>query len=82
MKWRSLRLRLIAGGGVAILLALTAAGGGLVYLFERHVTRTIGEELAADLKQLIAGIDLDAGGQLTLTRPPLDPRFAEPLSGL
>jgi signal transduction histidine kinase len=82
MRWRSLRLRLIAGGVVAILLALTAAGGGLVYLFERHVTRTIGDELNVYLKQLIAGIDIDADGQLVLTRPPVDPRFAEPLSGL
>jgi hypothetical protein len=58
------------------------AGGGLVFLFERHVTRTIGEELNVYLKQLIAGIDVSANGQLTVTRPPADPRFAEPLSGL
>jgi signal transduction histidine kinase len=79
---RSLRLRLIAGGIVAILLALTVAGAGLVLLFERHVTRTLGEDLNIYLKHLIAGIDVDAQGQLLVTRPPADPRFFDPLSGL
>jgi signal transduction histidine kinase len=82
MRSRSLRLRLVAGGIATILLALTVAGVGLVFLFERHVTRTIGEELNVHLKQLIAGIDVNADGQLAVTRPPADPRFAEPLSGL
>lgn len=82
MKARSLRLRLIVGGIVAILIALTVAGAGLVFLFERHVTRTIGDDLNVYLKQLIAGIDVDAQGRLVVTRPPADPRFAEPLSGL
>jgi signal transduction histidine kinase len=82
MRPRSLRLRLIAGGIVAILVALTVAGGGLVLLFERHVTRTVGDELNVHLKQLIAGIDMDAQGQLVLMRPPADSRFSDPLSGL
>jgi signal transduction histidine kinase len=82
MRWRSLRLRLIGGGIVTILLALTAAGSGLVVLFERHVARTIGEDLGVHLKQLIAGIDVDTGGRLAVTRPPADPRFSDPLSGL
>jgi signal transduction histidine kinase len=82
MKWRSLRLRLIAGGIVAILIALTVAGAGLVFLFKRHVTRTIGDDLNVYLNQLIAGIDVDAQGKLVVVRPPSDPRFAEPLSGL
>jgi len=82
MSARSLRLRLIAGGIVAILIALTVAGAGLVVLFERHVTRTIGDDLNVYLKQLIAGVDVDAQGKLVVMRPPSDPRFAEPLSGL
>ncbi|MEJ2435225.1 MAG: HAMP domain-containing sensor histidine kinase, partial [Pseudolabrys sp.] len=82
MKARSLRLRLIAGGVVAILIALTVAGAGLVFLFKRHVIRTIGDDLNAYLNQLIAGIDVDTQGRLVVTRPPADPRFAEPLSGL
>jgi signal transduction histidine kinase len=82
MKWSSLRLRLIVGGVAAIAVALLVAGIGLTVLFERHVARTIAEDLDVHLKQLIAGIDVDANGQLTVTRPPVDPRFANPLSGL
>ena len=82
MRWGSLRLRLVAGGVVAILVALTIAGAALILLFERHVTRTIAGDLDVHLKQLVAGIDLDQSGNLVVTRPPTDPRFAEPLSGL
>jgi signal transduction histidine kinase len=78
----SLRLRLIVGGVLAILIALTVSGVGLVVLFERHATRTIGDDLSVYLNQLVAGIDVDAQGGLAVTREPTDPRFAEPLSGL
>ncbi len=82
MKWRSLRLRLIAGGAAAILIALSVAGVGLTILFERHVARTIADDLDVHLKQLLAGIDVDPQGRLVVARPPADPRFADPLSGL
>ena len=51
-------------------------------VFERHVARTLAEDLDVHLKQLLAGIDVDAQGNLVLTQPPTDPRFADPLSGL
>ena len=79
MSWGSLRLRLVAGGLVAILIALTIAGAGLTLLFERHVARTIGDDLDVYLKQLVAGIDADAQGRLVVGRPPADPRFDDPL---
>jgi signal transduction histidine kinase len=82
MSWGSLRLRLVAGGIVAILIALTIAGVGLTVLFERHISRTMADDLDVHLKQLIAGIDVDAEGRLVVARPPADPRFADPLSGL
>jgi signal transduction histidine kinase len=82
MSWGSLRLRLVAGGIVAILVALTIAGAGLTLLFERHVTRTMADDLDIHLRQLLAGIDIDSEGNLLMSRPPADPRFAEPLSGL
>lgn len=82
MTWGSLRLRLVAGGIVAILVALTVAGGGLVLLFERHVTRTMAEDLDVHLKQMLASIDVDPQGNLVMARLPADPRFADPLSGL
>ncbi|KPF96547.1 histidine kinase [Rhodopseudomonas sp. AAP120] len=82
MTRHSLRLRLIAGGAAAILIALSVAGMGLTILFERHVTRTIADDLEVSLKQLLAGLEVDADGHLLLARPPTDPRFSEPLSGL
>jgi len=82
MRLGSLRLRLVAGGMIAILVALTIAGAGLVLLFERHVTRTLAADLDLHLKQLLAGIDIDPQGNLVVTQPPADPRFADPLSGL
>ena len=82
MNGSSLRLRLVAGGIIAILLALAVAGAGLAVLFERHVARTIAADLDVHLRQLLAGIDIGPEGRLVLTRTPADPRFAEPLSGL
>ena len=82
MRLGSLRLRLVAGGIIAILVALTIAGAGLILLFERHVTRTMADDLDVQLKQLLAGVDIDQEGNLVMTRPPADPRFADPLSGL
>jgi signal transduction histidine kinase len=82
MSWDSLRLRLIVGGVAAIVAALAIAGTGLTVLFERHVTRTIADDLEVHLRQLIAGIDVDAESRLVVIRPPADPRFTDPLSGL
>lgn len=82
MRLGSLRFRLVAGGIVAILIALTIAGAGLILLFERHVTRTIADDLDVHINQLLAGIDVDPQNNLVATRPPVDPRFADPLSGL
>lgn len=82
MNRHSLRLRLVVGGIVAILIALVIAGGALIVVFERHVSRTLAQDLDVHLKQLLAGIDVDAQGKLVLTQTPVDPRFADPLSGL
>ncbi|WP_440639395.1 sensor histidine kinase [Bradyrhizobium sp. PUT101] len=82
MNQHSLKLRLVAGGIVAILIALAVAGGALVVAFERHVSRTLAQDLDIHLKQLLAGIDVDPQGKLVLMHTPVDPRFAEPLSGL
>ncbi len=82
MIWRSLRVRLFAGGLGAILFALAAAGGGLVLLFQRHVERSLGADLDVYVNQLLAGVNVDADGRVALAAPPADSRFAEPLSGL
>jgi signal transduction histidine kinase len=82
MRLGSLRLRLVAGGIVAILVALSIAGSGLILLFERHLTRSMADDLDVQLNQLLAGVDADQAGNLVVTRAPTDPRFADPLSGL
>ena len=78
---RSLRLRLVAAGGAAVLGALTIAAVGLAVLFERHVERLAADELAAHLDQLAAGIERGPDGALVVAQPPADPRYRRPLSG-
>ncbi|WP_316214591.1 HAMP domain-containing sensor histidine kinase [Bradyrhizobium sp. SZCCHNR2035] len=82
MRWGSLRLRLVTAGTVAILLALGVAGAGLVVLFQRHVARTLAADLDVHLRQLLTGLEVGSDGRIIVARPPADPRFAEPLSGL
>ena len=82
MTRNSLRLRLVAGGATALVIALALAGVALTLLFERHVARTIAEDLDVHLKQLLAGIEIDPASRIVVTRPPADPRFSNPLSGL
>ena len=78
----SLRLRLVAGGAVAVVLALVVAGAGLVHLFERHVLRALANDLEVELRQALATIEIGPDGRPFLRREPSDPRFADPLSGL
>ena len=78
----SLRLRLLAGGAAAVVVALLVAGAGLVYLFERHALRALADDLEVELRQALATIEVDPTGRPSLRREPSDPRFADPLSGL
>jgi signal transduction histidine kinase len=78
----SLRLRLVAGGVAAIVLALALAGAGLTLLFERHVGRTVSMDLDVHLKKLLTDLVVEADGRISVTGGPADPRFVEPLSGL
>jgi len=78
----SLRRRLLAAAALSILAALALSALGLTVLFERHVERRIAAELTVYLDQVTAGLDQGADGALTVARPPADPRFSQPLSGL
>ena len=64
------------------MLALAVAGYGLTLLFERHVYRTLADTLDAYVREIAGGIEIDASGETALPRPPADPRFDAPLSGL
>jgi len=79
---RSLRLRLLAAGAVSTVLALALAGFGLALLFEHHVERRAIAELTVHLDQVIAGLNSDGSGAVTISRTPADPRFDRPFSGL
>jgi signal transduction histidine kinase len=81
MSFSSLRLRLLLAAGVFILVATLLSAFGLSLLFKRHVTAWVDAELAAQMEQLIAGIDKSGDGSLAVVRPPGDTRFAQPLSG-
>ena len=82
MTRRSLRLRLALAGTASIIAALVAAFFVLSTLFERHAERRIVAELMLHLNQIIAGIAEQQGAALDLAKPPVDPRFERPLSGL
>jgi signal transduction histidine kinase len=82
MTFDSLRLRLLLAGAVSTILALLLAAYGLTVLFERHVERRIDAELGVYLNQLAAHLEPSASDKIALSRPPADPRFDEPLSGL
>lgn len=82
MRLGSLRLRLVAAGTIALLVALGVAGFGMVVLFKRHVARTLAADLDVHLRQLLNGLEVDAEGRIIVSRPPADPRFMVPLSGL
>ena len=79
---RSLRLRLALAGAASIGIALIVAFFGLSFLFERHVERRVVEELRLHLDQTIAGLGRNGSGEIDVVRPPVDPRFQTPLSGL
>ncbi|NPU12502.1 sensor histidine kinase [Bradyrhizobium sp. 83012] len=82
MRLGSLRLRLVAAGTIALLVALGVAGFGMVVLFERHVARTLAADLDVHLRQLLNGLEVDPEGRIVVSRSPADPRFVVPLSGL
>jgi hypothetical protein len=82
MRLDSLRLRLLLAGAVSTVLALLLAAYVLTVLFERHVERRIDQELGLYLDQLIGQIERSPSGTIALARPPVDPRFEKPLSGL
>jgi signal transduction histidine kinase len=79
---RSLRIRLLAGAGVAIFVALAIAWAAMSYLFERHAQRQIEADLTARGVGLISTLYTDPAGVIAIDPLPSDPRFNAPASGL
>ncbi|MGC9418976.1 MAG: sensor histidine kinase [Rhodovulum sp.] len=82
MRRLSLRLRLALAGAVAVTLAIVLSSLGLAALFGAHVERRAVAELSVHLDQVLAGLERDADGALTLAAAPADPRFDRPYGGL
>ncbi|TCP44176.1 sensor histidine kinase [Rhodovulum marinum] len=82
MRRLSLRLRLALAGAVAVTLAIMLSSLGLAALFGAHVERRAVAELSVQLDQVLAGLERDADGALTLAAAPADPRFDRPYGGL
>lgn len=81
MKTYSLRWRLLAGGMVAILVALAIAWFAMTYLFARHVSQRVEVDLQREGVQLVARLaETPAGIAVTGTLP--DHRFERPASGV
>ncbi len=78
---RSLRWRLLLGGGAAILVALIVAWLFMSLLFARHLERRLTLELTRDATRIAAAAELDPTGRLSVTTPPADPRFDTPAGG-
>jgi signal transduction histidine kinase len=79
---RSLRWRLLGAAALSIAAAVAVAGVLITLIFQQHVERRVYHELEMHLRQIAAGIESDATGQLVLQTPSPEPRFAQPLSGL
>ena len=74
----SLRLRLLAGGAVAVFAALALAWLAMTLLFQRHLELRVEQELRRDALQLVAGVSLNSAGMITIQQLPTDPRFGIP----
>lgn len=82
MSRHSLRLRLAVAQTASIVVVLVLAGIGLVDLFERHLERRVGEELATYVRQLTGQLRFVENATPSLAAPLTEPRFDVPLSGL
>ncbi len=81
MSAHSLRLRLLAGAGAWIAVALVLAGAAIVYIFSASVERDRYEDLLASLDRVLTGVAVD--GALASVDPGLgDPRYETPAGGL
>jgi signal transduction histidine kinase len=82
VKSNSLRLRFAAGAAATIVAAVLVVGFSLVVLFDREADRALMSDLDVHLRELGSGLEIDPSGHLAVTRPPMDPRFSDPMSGL
>src|SRR3546814_15961508 len=68
MNLKSLRFRLLAGGAVAVAVALVAAWFFLPLLFEHHLERRLAAELQPAGVRLVSGLTVGPGDSLSVDR--------------
>ena len=78
----SISRRLLVLAAAWILALLTVGGIALDRIVTGTITRNFDTQLAAALPAMIAAAELDPFGEVRFNRPPVDPRFNEPYSGL
>ncbi len=77
----SIRWRLFSFAAVTILVALVAAGGALVLIFENHLLRRVAQDLEIRWTELARSFALDAEGRPLVSREFADPRYLRPYGG-
>src|SRR3546814_13640372 len=82
MNLKSLRFRLLAGGAVAVAVALVAAWFFLTLLFEHHLERRLADELQRDGVRPVSGLTVGPGDSLAVAAGPRDARLPAPASRL
>jgi signal transduction histidine kinase len=78
----SIRQRLIIVAAIWILALLAIGGVALDRIVTGTITRQFDTQLGSALPAMIAAAELDPFGEVRFNRPPVDPRFNEPYSGL
>lgn len=75
MKAPSIQARLLSGAAVAIFVALGIAWCAMGFLFERHVSHRLNDDLKVNAEELAANLTIGAGGAPVLALDLTDPRF-------
>ena len=78
---RSLRFRVLLLAAVTIGMTLAVAAVSVKLLFERHIQRRIAAELETRFAEIAGSIALNQKGEIVFSRPLVDARYDEPLSG-
>ena len=81
MDVRSLRFRILLLAAATIGVTLVVAGVSVKVLFEQHMQRRIAGELETRVTDLAGSVTADDNGAITVSRPLVDARYEQPLSG-
>jgi signal transduction histidine kinase len=73
--------RLVRGAALWSLLVLAVTGWGLGALYRQATLKALDADLAIVVESVLAATEIDANGNLKITRIPTDTRFQRPLSG-